>query len=231
MMYRTILSYYNYYMINFLRQLLDLIYKRRCYFCGSTKENTLMCSKCCKKVELLSPKILEYIDSVPVYSATVYEKEIQKMIRGIKYHNQSELAVFQAQLMFDYWKKLSVSEQNFVLVPVPLYKKREKKRKYNQMMLVAQEFSKLSGYEINSQILKRVKDTKPQYKLSKKERLENLHGAFEYNDGHYNGEKLLLLDDILTTGSTMSEMIKTLKNAGVQDLTVFVTSCTKYNLG
>lgn len=217
-------------MIKFLSQLLDLIYKRRCYFCGSSKENTIMCSRCIEKIELLPTKILKHIDSIPVFCAMVYQKEIQKLIRGIKYHNQKELPFFQAKLMYDYWRKLSVSDEKFVIVPVPLFEKREKKRKYNQMMLVAQEFSKLTGYKINSEIIKRIKDTKPQYKLSKKEREENLKEAFLCNPECYKGEKLLLIDDILTTGSTMSEMIKTLQSSGINDLTVFVTSCTQYNL-
>lgn len=220
-------------MINFLSQLhslLDLIYKKRCYFCGKSKENTLMCSKCYEKLEFLPVKVLKFQEKVPVYSAMIYEQEIQKLIRGLKYHNQKELAKFQAKIMYDYWQKLPLSKEEFVIVPVPLFKKREKKRKYNQMALVAAEFSKLTGYEVNFELIKRIKDTKPQYKLTKKEREKNLHNAFEYNPNHYKGEKLLLIDDILTTGSTMSEMIITFKNAGVQELTVFVTSCTKYHL-
>ena len=225
-----ILPYYNYYMIKFLSQLLDLIYRKRCYFCGSSKDNTKMCLNCYKKIRLLPVKILKKINNTPIYSAAVYKNELQKLIRGVKYHNQKELAYFQAKLMYDYWKKLSVSEEKFVIVPVPLYPAREKKRKYNQMLLVAQEFSKLSGYPVNNEILKRIKNTKPQYKLTKKEREKNLQGAFQYNPNHYNGEKLLVIDDILTTGSTISEVTSTLQKADVNDITVFVTSCTEFNI-
>lgn len=217
-------------MINLFTQLLDLIYKKKCYFCSSSKNNALMCPNCYEKINLLPLKILTNIDSIPVYCACVYEKEIQKLIRGLKYHNQKELAFFQAKLMFDYWQNLSLSGEKFVIVPVPLYKSRQKKRKYNQMQLVAQEFSKLTGYEVKDDLIKRVKDTKPQYKLSKKEREENLHNAFECVKENYNGEKLLIVDDILTTGSTMEEMAKTLQKSGLEDLTIFVTSCTKYHV-
>ena len=217
-------------MIKFLSQLLDLIYKKRCYVCGSSRENTKLCSKCLKKIRRLPVKILKHIDGVTVYCSAIYEKEIQKIIRGIKYHNQTELAFFQAKIMYDYWKQLNISQDTYSVVPVPLFDKRQKKRKYNHMELVAQEFSKLTGYSINTEIIKRIKDTKPQYKLTKKQRKKNLHNAFEYSEHHYNGEKLLLIDDILTTGSTMEEMIKTFQNAGVKDLTVFVTSCTEFNI-
>lgn len=229
-MYSFILTYYNYYMIKILSQLLDLIYKKRCYFCGCSKENTKMCSKCFQKIKILPSKIIKNIDKIPVYSATVYEKEVQKLIRGIKYHRQKELAFFQAKIMYDFWKKLSISENKYTIVPVPLFVEREKKRKYNQMVLVAQEFSNLTGYDVNTKLIKRVKNTKPQYKLSKNEREKNLKDAFLCNLENYNNEKILIIDDILTTGSTAKEIIKTLKTADLKDITVFVTSCTEYNL-
>ena len=101
-MYSFILTYYNYYMIKILSQLLDLIYKKRCYFCGCSKENTKMCSKCFQKIKILPSKIIKNIDKIPVYSATVYEKEVQKLIRGIKYHRQKELAFFQLEAKFPF---------------------------------------------------------------------------------------------------------------------------------
>ncbi len=217
-------------MINFLKQLLDLIYKKRCYFCLKSKENIIMCSKCYKKINFLQPKKFQTLDNVPVYCASLYADEVKKMIRGIKYHNQKELAFFQAKLMYDYWKKLTVSEEYFVIVPVPLFKEREVKRKYNHMQLVAEEFAKLTGYSVNSDLIFRIKDTKPQYKLTKKQREKNLKDAFECQKENYHDEKLLLIDDILTTGSTMSEMIKTFRKSKIEDLTIFVTSCSEYNL-
>ena len=217
-------------MINFLKQLLDLIYKKRCYFCLKSKENTIMCSKCYKKINFLQTKKFQTLDNVPVYCASLYADEVKKMIRGIKYHNQKELAFFQAKLMYDYWKKLTVSQENFVIVPVPLFKEREVKRKYNHMQLVAEEFAKLTGYSVNSDLIFRIKDTKPQYKLTKKQREKNLKDAFECQKENYHDEKLLLIDDILTTGSTMSEMIKTFRKSKIEDLTIFVTSCSEYNL-
>ena len=217
-------------MINFLKQLLDLIYKKRCYFCLKSKENTIMCSKCYKKINFLQPKKFQTLDNVPVYCASLYADEVKKMIRGIKYHNQKELAFFQAKLMYDYWKKLTVSQENFVIVPVPLFKEREVKRKYNHMQLVAEEFAKLTGYSVNSDLIFRIKDTKPQYKLTKKQREKNLKDAFKCQKENYHDEKLLLIDDILTTGSTMSEMIKTFRKRKIEDLTIFVTSCSEYNL-
>ena len=107
---------------------------------------------------------------------------------------------------------------------MPLYKEREKQRGYNHMVLVAQEFSKLTGYPVNKEITKRIKSTKPQYKLSRKERIENLRGAFKVNAEKYDGRKLLLMDDICTSGTTLKELIKELQKQNINDLHVIVGS-------
>ena len=92
------------------------------------------------------------------------------------------------------------------------------------MELVCEEFSKLSGFECDFDLIKRIKDTKPQYKLSRKQRLENLSNAFEVQNDYYKGKTILILDDICTTGSTFEEMIKELKNSGITDIVCFATS-------
>ena len=107
-------------MINIFAQLLDLIYKKRCYFCRSCAESTVMCSKCYDSIELLPPQPVIKLDNLPVFSAAVYAKDVTKLIRAVKYHNQYELAHFQAKLMYDLWKNTEYAGKNFVIVPVPL---------------------------------------------------------------------------------------------------------------
>ena len=220
-------------MFGILSQLLDLLYKKRCYFCKSTKENSKFCSKCFAKIKFLPFSSLEVINGAKVYSATVYKDNIQKMIRGVKYHKQRELALYQAKIMYGYWQNLEISKQTFVIVPVPVSKKRLKERHYNHMSLVAKEFAKLTGYEINENLVIRVKDTKPQYKLSKAQRAKNLKGAFEAIKENFSGQtdkNFLIFDDILTTGSTISEITKLFHKNGADNLTAFTTSCSDYNL-
>lgn len=220
-------------MFGILSQLLDLIYKKRCYFCKTSKENSRFCSKCYAKVKFLPFSSLEVINGVKVYSATVYRDNIQKMIRGLKYHKQRELAFYQAKIMYEYWKNLEISKNSFVIVPVPVSKKRLKQRHYNHMSLVAEEFAKLTGYEINEKLIIRVKDTKPQYKLSKAQRAKNLKGAFEALKANFEGitgKNFLIFDDILTTGSTISEITKLFQKNNAKNLAAFTTSCSDYNL-
>ena len=208
----------------FLLSLLDWIYKKKCYFCKSSNESVKMCSKCFNELEFLPVQVNRKFNNVSIYCAGVYSKNLQKMIRGLKYHRQKDLAYYQAKFMWLYWQRLGLT-QDFQIVPVPIFPKRKKKRKYNHMELVAEEFAKLSGYEVNFELIKRVKDTKPQYKLNKSQRTMNLSNAFEVNkDKLIKGKKILIIDDICTTGSTFEEMIKEFNNVGIYDITCFATT-------
>lgn len=208
-----------------LESLLDLIYRKKCYFCGNSKYSLKMCPKCYSKLEFSEKKVNRIVEGVDIYCAGVYTKELQKLIRGIKYHKQKELAYFQAKFMYEYFLSLeNLQGKDFELIPVPLHKNRIKKRKYNHMELVCTEFSRLSGFSCNFDLIKRVKDTKPQYKLSRKERLKNLSEAFIVDTEKLSGKNLLIMDDICTTGSTFEEMIKVLKISGANNIVCFATS-------
>ena len=208
-----------------LDSILDLIYRKKCYFCGSSKYSVKMCDKCYEKLEFTDFKADRIINGVDVFCCGIYTKELQKLIRGLKYHKQKDLAYYQARFMYDYLSSLDVLKgKEFELVAVPLHSNRVKKRKYNHMELVCEEFSKLTGYACNFGLIKRVKDTKPQYRLSRTERLKNLENAFEVDKEAYLGKTVLIMDDICTTGSTFEEMIKTLHSAGIDSIVCLATS-------
>lgn len=216
-------------MKDFLLGLLDWIYKKKCYFCKSSKESVRMCSKCFDELEFLPIGLNRKVLNSEVYCAGVYDKNLQKMIRGLKYHKQSDLAYYQAKFMWQYWQRLDMLEDDFQIVPVPIFAKRKKQRKYNHMELVAIEFAKMSGYDVNFDLIKRVKDTKPQYKLNKAQRMMNLSKAFEVNfDKLIKDKKILIIDDICTTGSTFEEMINEFNKVGIYDITCFATT-TPFN--
>mgnify|MGYP001805961541 CR=1 FL=1 len=209
---------------NFLNVLLDWIYKKKCYFCGSSKEALRMCSNCNEAMEYLPIAVNRCILGVDVYCSGVYDANLQKLIRGLKYHRQRDLAYFQAKFMYDYWMECVDKEEFYQVVPVPLFRTREKSRKYNHMNLVAEEFCKLSGYNLNLRLVERIKDTKPQYKLNKNQRMENLSNAFKINKNELLKGKILLLDDICTTGSTFENIIIELRNHGINEIACFATT-------
>ena len=210
-------------MQKFLSSLLDLIYRKKCYICSASKYSLKMCPKCYEELVFSKFSAAKVIHGVNVYSCGVYEKILQKLIRGLKYHRQKELAYYLAKFMFEYWKELG-NTGDFQVVPVPLHANRVKKRKYNHMELTAEEFCKFSGYSLNSELITRVKDTKPQYKLSRRERLDNLSQAFSIDISKDIGKPVLILDDICTTGATFEEMIKTLQAAGIKNIVCLAAS-------
>ena len=185
-----------------------------------------MCPECFEKLEFNDFNANRIINGVDIYCAGIYTKELQKLIRGLKYHKKKDLAYFQAKFMYDYFKNIDVlKDKDFVIIAVPLHEKRIRKRKYNHMELVCEEFSKLSGFDCNFDLIKRKKDTKPQYKLSRSQRLENLSDAFELDLSSYNKNKtLLIMDDICTTGATFEEMIKEFNKFGITNIVCFSTS-------
>lgn len=216
-------------MNNFFSNLLDWIYKKKCYFCGRSKESVKMCPECFDDLDFLPVEVNRVFNKVPIYCAGIYNRNLQKLIRGLKYHRQKDLAYYQAKFMYKYWQQLHI-DGDFVIVPVPIFEKRKKQRKYNHMELVADEFSKLSGYEVEYNLIKRIKDTKPQYKLNKTQRMINLDKAFEVDKSKYNNDKkILIIDDICTTGSTFEEMIREFNNSGIYDIVCFATTTPFFN--
>ena len=88
-----------------------------------------MCPKCYEELTFAKFQPNRIVEGVNVYSCGIYEKTLQKLIRGLKYHKQKELAGYLAQFMYEYWKELS-DKRDFQVIPVPLHENRIKKRKY-----------------------------------------------------------------------------------------------------
>lgn len=210
-------------MINILKKLLDFIYEKKCYFCHSSKENSIFCSKCYNSVDFFRNKPLKKINGIELYAVTYYKDVTQKLIRAVKYHNKKELAYYQAKLMYEYWQTLTISNKNFLVIPVPMFYSKARKRKYNHMDLVCKEFCKLSGYDYDTKLLIRIRETAPQYKLSSKEREKNLKNAFAITKTDIK-QPVLLIDDISTTGTTIKEILKVFEKNNTINITTFVTA-------
>ena len=214
-------------MIKFLEKLLNWIYVERCYFCGSSKESKRLCSKCLSSIKILPPSPHSLINSISVYSVTHYEDVIKKLIKRVKYHHDIKLAREQAKLMANYWEKFNFSEK-FIVIPVPQHKNRIRKRRGNHMDIVGKEFCDLLSYTLLPDFLARIKDTKPQYKLTKEEREENLKNAFLLFPEKLpdKSSPILLIDDIKTTGTTLKEIISLLQKSGYTNIRAFTTAKT-----
>ena len=111
------------------------------------------------------------------------------------------------------------------VVPVPLHKKRLRKREYNQSLILASSVSKHTGIGLLKNCLLRVKTSVPQSQLPRKERFKNVKNVFDVaKPAMVNGKILLLVDDIFTTGATINECSKVLLKAGAKEVRVLTLS-------
>jgi len=167
------------------------------------------------------------------FSAIPYNKTAQKLIYNFKYKPYlSSLSEFLGNLLYE----SLIQNENFqnvlndkkvkkwVLVPIPLFLSRFRKRGYNQSEILAKELGKKFNLEILN-LLKRVKETKTQFGLKLPERKKNIKGAFSFNKNEkyqmyqkyqMKDTGVFLIDDIVTTGSTLMEAAKVLKRKGAQ---------------
>lgn len=143
-----------------------------------------------------------------------YVENIKSSIVRFKFDNCKWLRDFFSYEIFEAFKEHYSSTKIDYVIPVPLHPKREKERGYNQAVLLLDKFEEF-GYKIELNNLIKEKQTSLQVSLNKEERMKNLDGCFNVVDkGKINGKNILLVDDVFTTGSTMEEYAKTLKEAG-----------------
>ena len=142
-----------------------------------------------------------------------YEKNglLKKLLVLFKYKYAEDLAPVLAQFL------KNLLDEDFLLVPVPLDKRKLKQRGFNQSKLLAQELGPVTD------CLKRKVHLKRQAGLTRKDRLNNLDGIFSLKAGFdLKGKKLILIDDVATTGTTLNECSKVLKEAGVEFICALV---------
>ena len=149
---------------------------------------------------------------------------IKNLIKRFKYEPfVKELAKDLASLIIAHFQLLDPPPNfgggDYVLVPVPLEKRKLKWRGFNQSEEIGKEISKFLNIPLINDILFKIKETLPQVELSEKEREENIKGVFIIrNRKKISGKKILLVDDVYTTGSTMKECAQLLKKAGAKEV-------------
>ena len=153
-----------------------------------------------------------------------YDGVILQLVHKFKYGGAKYLAKPLASFMAETFKASGFDVD--CIVPVPVTPKRGKERGYNQAALLAREVSDVAQIEYLD-ILKRTKDTPTQAKLSRAERKQNLKGAFEVEDKEIiKGKKILVVDDVMTTGSTCEEIAKVLIKAKAKEVFVLTLAHT-----
>lgn len=145
-----------------------------------------------------------------------YEGEVKESLMNFKFRHRAEYYYFYAAAIAAYAGSAVQIWAPDIIIPVPAHKKREKERGYNQAYLTARELGKFFEIPVSRDLVLRVKNTKALKELGYKERLETLKGAFEINRKYEVPQRVLIVDDILTSGSTLDSMSSLLKNAGAE---------------
>ncbi len=196
--------------------LLDIIYPPRCGGCD--RRGALFCDSCLDSLtpprhDALTPPGIDLLICVGAF-----EGPLRAAIHNLKYGGDTPLARPLARFLWGAiehdgrWPQFNASQA--VIVPVPLHRDRQRNRGFNQSALLARELSRLIGWQIETGLLRAV-NTRAQVGLNAEQRRENVREAFAWNGGPAP-DPALLVDDVCTTGATLSECAAILRSVGTQ---------------
>jgi ComF family protein len=164
------------------------------------------------------------IPSVKAYSACLYEGTLKELIHVFKYKGRLALACVFSDIMMEYIKENPEIMDADIITAVPLHKSRLKEREFNQSMVIANKINEKLGFPVK-EILEKTVKTKYQNELTKSERMTNLKGAFKVRENTgINGKRMLLIDDVMTTGATLNECAAAMLSSGAKSVTCFTLS-------
>lgn len=209
--------------MNFINSALDYFFQPICGMCGEINENYI-CNNCYENIKKIKKCVInEYNNrnfSKHLYIFR-YEGIIRNKIIEYKFEDKGYLYKMFAKIILSDKKTCNFIKKYDVIIPVPISKKRKKKRGYNQSELVANELAQKLNQDIWTDIIIKKKDNKPQSELNKLERIKNVEDIYEINKPiEVKNKKVLLLDDIYTTGSTVNEIARKLKQNQTQEIGV-----------
>lgn len=203
--------------------ILDLIYPPICGICGKINKKHL-CKKCelhirqykINKIEKIENRHFDYQIKV-----LKYENIVRNKIIDYKFNEKSYLYKTFAKIILNNEKIYRFLKKYDIMVYVPMYIKKARQRGYNQSELLAREIATNLQIEIQCNNLIKIKDTAKQSTLTKKQRKENVKGAYSVKQANLvRNKKIILFDDIFTTGSTVDECSKILKQYGAKEIVV-----------
>ena len=215
-----------------LSTLLDICAKKAqawagedCLLCSAESGPELLCPACiaelpalaesCTRCALPSPGgsvCGSCLASPPHFDVTIalwlYEFPCDRLVQALKYRARLALASFFARSLAS-----RLGPEIDLLVPMPLHPRRLAQRGFNQAVEIARGLAKHTGLPLRRRAARRVKDTAPQAELPYDERARNVRGAFAC-DLDLSGKRVAVIDDVMTTGTTLSELARALKRAG-----------------
>ena len=217
-----------------LKGLLDFVYPPLCSGCGTyTDEKSGICAQCLGRIEWYGePGVLSDLDfrgspqgdsrrdeSFPLFAAGCYSEPLRDIVLRFKFHGVVGVAALMAGEIAERFARRIEKLAPAVLVPVPLHPSREYVRGYNQAALFANALSRRLDIPVVETLLCRTRNRRPQAKLKPARRVANIRGVFEFSspgsppDGC---ERVILVDDVVTSGQTLFEARRVLRRGGVR---------------
>lgn len=194
---------------------LPYIKENYCVKCGKPVfENAEYCSDCKKRGHY-------FTRAVALWS---YSPLVKKSLYRFKYSNKRNYAKCYGEELANQYGGVVKQWRIDGVIPVPLYKGKKRTRGYNQAELLAKELAKQFGIPVYDKYLERIKKTVPQKQLNDKERAKNVKNAFKIRKNSVKLKRVLLVDDIYTTGATVNEITRELMQAGITHVYV-MTVC------
>ncbi len=214
----------------------DFFFPRACIGCG--KVGDFICAGCAKKMSRILPPVCRRcgrpessgayctecwgqkssLDSVR--SVFIFDGVIRQAVHDLKYRNVQTMSGRLAGFMSDYFRESGLSGD--MLIPVPLHDTRLRQRGYNQSELLAAELSQQISVAVNTALVKRVRNTKPQARSAGvTERRANMDSTFVCTSGEAAGRDVILIDDVCTSGATLESCAYALKAAGANHVLGF----------
>lgn len=142
-------------------------------------------------------------------SPLVYKDTVLELIHKFKYHERRDLGEFFLTFMLDEYEKLPKVD---MIIPVPMWKEKYKERIYSTTEELGKLLSKKVDLPLRLDVVEKIRDTGSQVTLSREKRLENVKGCFKVKSGQeVKGKKILIVDDVYTTGATVCELARVLK--------------------
>lgn len=229
---------------------LELFYPSRCHLCGEIAEvNSVICDACEDKIERIGDNRCDicgkrfeaqYIGSrlcgdcilhKPAFDCVRafarYKEPMSEMVQRLKYKREFQFLDWMTNALLQVYQREYSGENFALIIPVPLHWRRLLWRGYNQALILAKPLSKKLGIPLAPDILVRTRHTSHQVGLSPAKRKENIKASFRVkNRNLVEGKKILLVDDIVTTGVTVDEAAKTLKKSGADRVCVLALART-----
>ncbi|MCL2859708.1 MAG: ComF family protein [Oscillospiraceae bacterium] len=201
--------------MNYIEEILNLVYPNVCGICGKINKISI-CNKCNIKIkQYINPKLEKLENNKIGYMYLFkYDNILREKMILYKFHENSYLFKMFSEIVIKNELANNFLKQYDIIIPVPIHKNRKKSRGYNQSELIAKELAKNLKIQITTNTLIKQKNNISQSTLNKIERIQNVKNVYALkNDRILKNKKVLIFDDIYTTGSTVSECIKTVKQA------------------